>query len=197
MEFAAALLMGISLAACAGLRAFLPLFAVGLATRMEWWPVQSWFEWIGTNEALITFGVATVLEIAADKVPLLDHALDTFHTFARPVAGALVAVGALHQLPPAYAVAAGIIVGAPIASAFHFTRAGTRLASTATTAGFANPVLSVIEDVVAFFGVVLALLAPVLAAAGIFLVGLLIRRQALALQARRRRSPAVPSKPRA
>lgn len=72
MQSVAAIAMGISLAACAGLRAFLPLLAVGIATRMEWWPVQPWLEWVGTNEALITFGVATILEILADKVPVLD-----------------------------------------------------------------------------------------------------------------------------
>src|SRR5688500_9768164 len=145
IQSVAAIAMGISLAACAGLRAFLPLLAVGIATRMEWWPVQPWLEWVGTNEALITFGVATVLEILADKVPVLDHGLDVFHTVARPVAGALVAMGSFYQVSPAMAVALGIIVGAPIAGSFHLTIARTRVASTATTGGFANPVLSFIE----------------------------------------------------
>src|SRR5688572_33358031 len=124
-----AVLMGISLAACAGLRAFLPLLAVGIASRMGWIPVQPWFEWVGSNEALITFGAATVLEILADKVPLLDHALDTFHTVARPVAGALVAMGSFYQFSPSFAVALGIIVGAPLAGTFHAAKAGTRLIS--------------------------------------------------------------------
>jgi hypothetical protein len=160
-----AVLMGISLAACAGLRAFLPLFAVGLGVRMGWFPVQSWFEWVGTNEALITFGAATVLEALADKVPLLDHALDAFHTVARPVAGAMVAMGSFQQFSPTLAVALGIVVGAPLAGTFHLTKAGTRLLSTHTTAGLGNPVLSVAEDVFAVIGVVLALVAPIVAVA--------------------------------
>ena len=115
MQEAAAILMGVSLAACAGLRAFLPLLAVGIAARMGWFPVQDWLKWVATNEALITFGIATVLEVAADKVPVVDHALDAFHTVARPVAGAMVAMGSFYQVSPTYAVALGIIVGAPIA----------------------------------------------------------------------------------
>ena len=176
MQSVAAIAMGISLAACAGLRAFLPLLAVGIATRMEWWPVQPWLEWVGTNEALITFGVATILEILADKVPVLDHGLDAFHTVARPVAGALVAMGSFYQVSPAMAVALGIIVGAPIAGSFHLTKAGTRVASTATTGGFGNPVLSFLEDVVAFFGVLLALIAPILAGLLLLAIGIVIYR---------------------
>ena len=171
-----AVLMGVSLAACAGLRAFLPLLAVGVAARWGWWPVQPWLQWIGSNEALITFGVASILEIAADKVPVLDHALDTFHTVARPIAGALAAMGAAYQVNPVFALALGIIVGAPLAGSFHVTKASTRVASTTLTAGTANPVLSVAEDFAAVFGVILAIVAPVLAFLGVLIVGALIYR---------------------
>lgn len=161
MEVVPAILMGISLAACAGLRAFLPLLAAGLAVRMEWWHVQPWLQWMGSTEALVTFGLATLLEVLSDKVPILDHALDVFHSFARPVAGALVAMGAFYQGSPLYATALGIILGAPLAGGFHFARAGTRVASTATTGGVANPVLSSIEDMLAATGVLFALIAPI------------------------------------
>jgi uncharacterized membrane protein len=160
----AAVLMGVSLAACAGLRAFLPVLAAGLAVRMGWWTVPHGMDWMGSTEALIIFGVATVIEVLADKVPFLDHALDTFHTVVRPVAGALVAAGAFSQLSPGYALALGIIVGAPIAGAFHLSKASTRAVSTALTAGTGNPFLSLVEDLIAAAGVFLALVAPVIAA---------------------------------
>ena len=41
--------MGVSLAACAGLRAFLPLLAVGVAGRMDWIPLTSYFDWLVTS----------------------------------------------------------------------------------------------------------------------------------------------------
>lgn len=55
-----------------------------------------------------------------------------------------------------------MIVGAPTALAFHAAQSGTRLASTATTAGLANPAVSFAEDVLAFFTVLTAFLAPLL-----------------------------------
>lgn len=165
METVFAVAMGLSLAACAGLRAFLPLFIVGAAHRAGWLPLQASFGWIGSTEALVTFGVATVAEILADKVPVLDHVLDVIHSFARPVAGAVLATSSFYTLPPTYALALGIVIGAPLAGGFHLTRATTRLASTATTAGLGNPVLSVFEDVAALGGVLLALVAPVVAVA--------------------------------
>lgn len=171
METILAIAMGISLAACAGLRAFLPLLAVGVATRMNWLPIQESFHWVGSDASLITLGVATVAEVLADKVPVLDHALDTVYTFARPVAGALAAAGAFYTLPPTYALALGIILGAPLAGGLHLTRAGTRVASTATTGGLGNPVLSVAEDLTAGAGVVLALVAPLLT---VVLIGALL-----------------------
>lgn len=185
MNAVVAILMGISLAACAGLRAFLPLLAVGLAVRMNLWEVQPWLQWVSTNEALITFGVASLLEIAADKVPVLDHALDTFHTVARPVAGALAAMGAVSQVSPVFAVALGLIVGAPLAGAFHLTKASTRVGSTALTAGTANPILSFVEDAVAVIGVITALVAPVLAFLVVLISGILIYRVVRGHRARR------------
>ena len=178
-----ALAMGISLAACAGLRAFLPLFAVGVATRFGWLPVQPWLHWVGSNEALITFGVATVLEVLADKAPVVDHALDVFHTVARPLAGAVVAMGSFYQVSPTYAVALGIIVGVPLAGGLHVAKAGTRVASTSLTAGLGNPVLSLLEDILAVLGVLLSLVAPILAvlvlgAAALLFIRWLQRRRA-------------------
>ena len=164
METVFAIAMGISLAACAGLRAFLPLLAVGLATRLNWLPIQESFQWMGSNEALITMGVATVVEVLADKIPVLDHALDVIYSFARPVAGALVATSSFYTLSPTAAIALGIILGAPLAGGLHFTRAGTRLVSTATTGGLGNPILSTGEDLAAGAGVLLALFVPLLAA---------------------------------
>ncbi|MFN3651406.1 MAG: DUF4126 domain-containing protein [Armatimonadota bacterium] len=181
-----AILMGISLAACAGLRAFLPLLTAGIAVRAGWWPVEGWYGWVGSNEALLVFGIATVAEIMADKIPVVDHALDVFYTVARPAAGALVAIGAFSQLSPTYAVAAGIIVGAPIAGGLHLAKAGTRVASTSLTAGAGNPILSFVEDLIAFLGVILAVVAPLVAVLGLTAAVVMLRRWIRARRARQR-----------
>ena len=65
---------------------------------------------------------------------------------------------------------------APIAGGVHLLAATTRLGSSAFTLGAGNPVLSVIEDVLASVGVLLAFAIPLAAVLGILLVALAIRR---------------------
>ena len=67
--------------------------------------------------------------------------------FSAPATYALMGVGALNAL--------GV----------HTASATVRTASTATTLGLANPLVSLVEDGIAIVGVVLAVLVPVAAAA--------------------------------
>jgi hypothetical protein len=153
---------GIGLAACAGLRAFLPLFIVGLAGRFEWIPLTGRFEWVSSTPALVIFGVAVLAEILADKIPVVDHFLDSVQAFVKPIAGAVLAASVLAELTPLQASVLGLITGGTVSGAIHLTKANLRLVSSATTVGVANPVLSVIEDVGAILGSVMALVVPVL-----------------------------------
>ena len=83
--------MGIGLAACAGLRAFLPLFVVALAGKLELVTLSDSFAWMASWPALIVFGVAVVAEVLSDKFPIVDNLLDSVQIFVKPIAGALVA----------------------------------------------------------------------------------------------------------
>jgi Domain of unknown function (DUF4126) len=159
----AAVAAGIVLAACSGLRAFLPLLGVGLAGRFGHWPLATSVQWMGSDPALIAFGVATLVEIVADKVPIVDHALDVIHTVLGPIAAVLVSVSAWSQLSPQHAVLLSIITGVPLAAGVHALSAGLRLTSTGTTGGLANPLLSIGEDTVTGLGVILAFVAPLAA----------------------------------
>ena len=163
MNALSAAAFGIVLAACAGLRAFLPLFSASLATHLMELPLPEYLRWLERPEALVVFGVATVLELLGDKVPVVDHALDAVQTVTKPAIAALAATPFLYQLSPEYGVVIGIIIGAPLALGVHTTKATVRVASTATTGGIGNPVLSLLEDVAAVMAVVLAFLAPVIA----------------------------------
>jgi hypothetical protein len=55
----------------------------------------------------------------------------------------------------------GIIIGAPTSFGFHSLKAGTRVASSATTFGCANPFISILEDIVAFVLALFAIFAPI------------------------------------
>lgn len=157
-------LLGLGLAASAGLKTFVPLLMLAVAARFHLFGVHlaEPFAWLGSTAALAALAIATAAELAADKIPVVDHALSAFGTVARPAAGALAAAAAFSSLDPTTAAIAGLIVGAPAALAVHSAQATTRLASTATTGGLANPILSLAEDVGAFAGSLLALMAPLL-----------------------------------
>jgi hypothetical protein len=172
-------LLGLGLAASTGLKTFVPLLVMAIATRLHLFGVElsGAFAWLGSTAALVALGIATAAELAADKIPFVDHALSLFGTVARPAAGALVAAAAFsHRLDPTAAAVAGLIVGAPAALAVHSAQATTRLASTATTGGLANPLLSLVEDIAAFGGSILALAAPLLVPVVLLIGALLLWR---------------------
>ncbi|PYQ15612.1 MAG: DUF4126 domain-containing protein [Acidobacteria bacterium] len=183
------LAMGIGLAACAGLRAWLPLLLAGLLARAGVLQLGPSFRFIASNEALILFGVATLVEMLGDKVPAVDHALDALSTFLRPAAGSLLAASVMWKIPdPLTALALGVAVGAPTSLVPHAAKSTLRAASTAFTGGLANPVLSLIEDLAAVLLFVLTVVIPVAVALAILLVaGLVLRRVA-----RRRLRSTVP-----
>jgi uncharacterized protein DUF4126 len=170
-----ALLSGIAVAAACGLRAFLPLLLLGLASRLGLLQLRGGAEWLATDLALIALGVATVLEVAGDKVPVVDHALDVVGTLLRPAAAWLGAYAVLQSWPTPWAQIAAILLGTT-ALGVHALKAKLRLGSTAATLGTANPVVSVIEDVLALATMVVAVLAPVLAIVVLALLVIAFRR---------------------
>jgi len=158
------LALAVALAAAAGLRAWLPLLVAGLLSRLGVANLGASFTWLGSWPALGLLGGATVLEIAGDKIPVVDHALDAVGTFLRPLAGTLAAAATLvHIQDPLVALVVGLVVGAPIALAPHVAKSTLRGVSTGTTAGFANPLLSLVEDAVSLMITVLAFVVPILA----------------------------------
>jgi len=156
--------MGLSLAACAGLRAFLPLLAVGLAGRLDWIPLTSHFEWLESTPSLLVFSVAVVAELLADKVPWLDHMLDLLQTFVKPIAGVIAVAAVLHELTPLQGAVLALVLGGGVAGAVHLGKANLRLLSTASSAGLANPVVSVAEDGGAWGLALAAIWIPLIAA---------------------------------
>jgi hypothetical protein len=157
-----ALATGVGLAAACGLRAFLPLLAVGLAARFGLLHLHPGLEWLAGAPALWSLAAATAIELLADKVPVLDHALDALGTVLRPAAAWLGTYAVLQGWGTPWAQLLALAMGAG-ALAVHGAKAHARLGSTALSLGHANPFLSVIEDFIALALVVMALLLPLLA----------------------------------
>ena len=184
-----ALIAGIGIAAAAGLRAFLPLFAMGIAHRFGIIGLHAKFEWLSSDVALVALGAATLIEVLADKVPVVDHFLDMAATFLRPIAAALAAYAFLINWPTPWGQIVALMLGAG-ALAMHAAKSQVRLGSTVTTAGAANPILSFVEDGVAMALIIAVILAPFAALlVMLFLVGWLLRRRKRGA-ARRTEAPA-------
>lgn len=164
--------IGIGLAAASGFRVFLPMFAVSLASYLGWIPMSDNFAWLSGLPTLITTGVATVIEIVAYYIPVVDNFLDTITIPLATVAGSILFASQFMELGtfPQWALAliAGGGTAATIASGF----AGTRATSTATTAGIGNNVVATTETAGAGLMSVLAIFLPVIAF--IFAIVLLI-----------------------
>lgn len=170
--------LAIALAACAGVRAWLPLLLAGGLARSGFLELGDSFSFLGSDKALVLFGLATVLEIVADKVPALDHALDAVSTVLRPAVGALLAASVIGRFAdPLTALALGVAVGAPAALVPHAAKSTLRAVSSTLTAGLANPVISVIEDVLAVVMFVLAVLVPIAVVLVLLGVAFLVARR--------------------
>jgi hypothetical protein len=179
----AQILAGAGLAAAAGLRAFLPPLVVGLLGRYDLLDLREGLAWMESTPALVVFGTAVLLEVLADKVPWLDHALDAVGSVLKPMAAILVVAASLVDLPPLWAAVVAIVVGGTVSVTVHLGKAGLRLASTALTGGAANPAISAVEDGLSLGGALLAIFFPLLAFVLLLAGGALVAR---ALRRRRR-----------
>lgn len=188
-EFLPALALAIALAASAGLRAWLPLFLAGGLARLGVLDLGSSFQFLASTKALVLFGLATAIELVGDKIPAVDHALDVVGTPLRPLAGAVLAASVLGTVTdPLTSVVLGTAVGAPSALVPHAAKSALRAASTTVTGGFANPVLSLIEDAISLLTFILAVLVPLVVVA---LLGLTLYLASRWLRRRRATAPAA------
>jgi hypothetical protein len=175
------------LSSSAGLNAYLPLFMVALIARYtDLVHLNSPWNVLENGWVIGVLGVLLLIEMLVDKVPAVDTINDTIQTFVRPVAGAILfasSAGVIGETHPVLAVICGLI----LAGGVHAVKATARPVVTGTTGGLLNPVISLVEDVIAFVVSLLSILAPVLGLLVLLLVVVwLIRR-------RRRRSDPTPA----
>jgi len=162
--------LGIGLAASVGFRVFIPLFALSLAAYFDFWELNESWQWIGGTTALITLGVATIIEIVAYYIPYIDNLLDTIAVPLAALAGTAVMMSTVTDLSPLITWALAIIAGGGTAAAIAGSSSTTRLASTATTGGLANPIVSSLETGTSVVISVVSVFIPVLAVILVFII---------------------------
>jgi hypothetical protein len=178
------LLTGLGLAFPAGLNAYIPLLAVALADRYTGLiHLAAPYDMLSSPLAILILSILLVIELVADKIPLVDHANDLVQSFIRPSAGALMVMAstdAVQTINPILAMVLGLIV----AGSVHTAKSSFRPLVTTSTAGVGNPVISACEDGTAIALTVVALIAPIVIA----LVILIVASLAVLVFRRRRQS---------
>ena len=163
MELLLQILIGIGLSATCGFRVFVPLFVMGIADISGYLTIGPGFEWIGSYPAVIVFGIATIIEIAANFIPYVDNLLNTISIPVSIIAGVIVTASVITDIDPTLQWTLAVIVGGGVATATSLLSNGTHNASTVVTGGAANPVVSTVESAASVVTAVLAVVVPVLA----------------------------------
>ncbi|MCC7267942.1 MAG: DUF4126 domain-containing protein [Caulobacteraceae bacterium] len=178
MDLLLGICLALGLSAASGFRVFLPLLAIALADRFGFSGISLGpdFAWASSNMALTALIGATVLEFVADKIPVIDNAIDSVGVFIRPFIGAAVGYAAMQQADPALAPLVAIIASGITTTPISLMKATGRGISTATTAGLSSPVISLSEDVLSFLAIGLAFLFPILIPVFLTLLYLLLRK---------------------
>ena len=154
--------LGIGLAASVGFRVFLTLFALSLASYFNVWELNESWQWIGSMTALITLGVATLVEIGTYYIPFVDNLMDTIAIPLATVAGTAVMVSTVADLSPVVTRALAIIAGGGTAATIKSATSATRLTSSVSTAGFGNPIVTTIETGSSIVMTLLSIFLPII-----------------------------------
>lgn len=154
-----ALTMGVAWAS--GINLYAAVAVLGLAGNAGYVHLPDTLTIVEDPLVIIAACFMYCVEFFADKIPGVDSTWDALHTFIRIPAGAMLAAGAVGDVTPALAVAAGI-VGGSVTAATHATKAGTRMLINTSPEPFSNWFASLAEDLAVFAGLWAALAHPVI-----------------------------------
>ena len=157
-------LAAFGLSSSAGFNAYLPVLITGLLARYtdlltlsEPWNAleQPW--------VLLAIAVLLLVEITADKIPVVDTINDMVQSLIRPAAGAVLFAASSNAISDVNTGLA-LILGLLVAGGVHTAKTAARPIVTASTAGAGNAVVSAGEDTVAAVAAVTAIVIPVVSA---------------------------------
>jgi hypothetical protein len=163
MDMAQTIALSAGLAWASGLRLYLVVFLAGALSYFGYLQLPATLSILHNPLVIGTAGIMAFAELIADKIPAFDSLWDSFQTFIRIPAGALLAAFALGDVDPSWMVAAGLI-GGTITASTHFAKAGSRLAINTSPEPFSNWLASFGEE-----GMVLGGLWTMLASPLVFL----------------------------
>ena len=163
MEWFSTLSLALGSAWTSGINLYATVTALGLLQKFGATKLPGGLDVLDNWWIIGVAGGLYLVEFVADKIPYVDSVWDVVHTFIRVPAGAVVAYAATNQLDPSVYVIA-TLVGGGLAFASHGSKAAARVGANFSPEPVTNWSLSIIEDVIAIGGVLLAVFAPMIIA---------------------------------
>jgi hypothetical protein len=160
MEIVLGLIIGVGLSAACGFRVFVPLLGMSTAHLAGHLSLSPGFEWIGSWPAWIAFATALVLEIGAYSIPWIDNIMDVGATPAAIVAGTIVTAAQVGDMSPLLRWSLAAIAGGGVCTVVQVGTVAVRAASSGTTGGLGNFIVSALELMASIVLAVLAILLP-------------------------------------
>ena len=151
MEALQTLSLAMGTAWTSGINLYATVAVLGIAGRAEMIQLPAGLHVLMDPLVIAVACIMYVIEFFVDKVPYVDSAWDTLHTFIRIPAGAILAARSLGPTNPALELAA-ILAGGTVALAAHGTKATMRLAINVSPEPFSNWLASVGEDLIVLGG---------------------------------------------
>ncbi|MEL6164798.1 MAG: DUF4126 domain-containing protein [Cyanobacteria bacterium J06628_3] len=158
-----ALCLGISLSAACGFRVFIPPLALSIAFHSGVIQLSPDWQWLGTQNAIITLGIAATVEIIAYFIPWVSNFLDSIEIGLAPLAGMFVTASTLSiagDFDPTFLWIVTVIAGGATAETVELGTSLTRLVTSGSTAGVGAPIVSFIEVSSSITMSILAINAP-------------------------------------
>lgn len=159
LDLAGLLALAAGLGWASGLRLYTTLFGIGLAGRLGWVSLPDGLHLLQSPWVLGAAALMLLVEFFADKIPLLDSAWDTLHTFLRIPAGAALAAAVFGAQGLEWQTAMALL-GGTLAAGTHLTKAGARAIINASPEPFTNLAASFGEDLLVLGGLWLMFAHP-------------------------------------
>ena len=163
MEWFSTLSLALGSAWTSGINLYATVTVLGLLQKFAFTKLPGGLDVLDNWWIIGIAGGLYLVEFVADKVPYVDSIWDVIHTFIRVPAGAIMAYAATNEMDTSVFTIATIL-GGGFALSSHGTKAALRAGANLSPEPVSNWTLSIVEDIIAIGGSLLAVFAPIIIA---------------------------------
>ena len=163
MEWFSTLSLALGSAWTSGINLYATVTVLGLLQKFAFTKLPGGLDVLDNWWIIGIAGGLYLVEFVADKVPYVDSIWDVIHTFIRVPACAIMAYAATNEMDTSVFTIATIL-GGGFALSSHGTKAALRAGANLSPEPVSNWTLSIIEDIIAIGGSLLAVFAPIIIA---------------------------------